>query len=151
MGMQLEATLRKVLENEGTHQFGKGLKLVKMEAIKTTGILRYTFGEGILVTVPFATANRIFNLKAQSGAELPVPRRESKGSGTKTNKGKMATSEAVVTICYGKKDTWASRDLAMQHFFECMTLSEGSERSRYTNVYMKLKNGMKVCDDSDIC
>lgn len=57
--------------------------------------------------------------------------------------------DSVTTICYGQKQVWNSRKEATAFFLEGMNACEGSERERYTNIYMKLLSGLFVCDDSD--
>ena len=56
---------------------------------------------------------------------------------------------AVITICYGGKDTWKTRNEAEKFFLKAMMLSEGSERERYTKIYTELKMGMTICTDED--
>lgn len=58
--------------------------------------------------------------------------------------------EKITTICYGKADTWESREVAEQFFLEAMMGSEGSEQNRYTNIYIKLQMGMTYCTDDDV-
>lgn len=58
--------------------------------------------------------------------------------------------EKITTICYGKADTWESREAAEQFFLEAMMGSEGSEQNRYTNIYIKLQMGMTYCTDDDV-
>ncbi|TCL60565.1 uncharacterized protein DUF4314 [Kineothrix alysoides] len=53
----------------------------------------------------------------------------------------------VEIICYGKRDKWDSREEAEAFFLKGIASSEGSERSRYTAIYTKLKMGMDVCSD----
>ena len=55
--------------------------------------------------------------------------------------------EEIITVTYGKEDKWNSRKRAEKFFIECMMGSEGAERDRYTNVYMKLLNGNNYCTD----
>lgn len=55
--------------------------------------------------------------------------------------------EEVVTICYGKKETWESRAKAKAFFLEAMAGSEGSEHQRYETIYHQLCVGMKECSD----
>lgn len=57
--------------------------------------------------------------------------------------------KTVKTICYGEEKVWDSREEAMDFFFQGMMASEGSERQRYTNIYLKLQLGMEVCSDED--
>lgn len=58
--------------------------------------------------------------------------------------------EKIVTVCYGKKDEWESKEAAEQFFLQAMLDSDGSERDRYTNIYIKLQMGMKYCTDEEI-
>lgn len=58
--------------------------------------------------------------------------------------------EKIETVCYGKKDEWESRKAAEQFFLQAMLGSDGSERDRYTNIYIKLQMGMKYCTDEEI-
>ena len=54
---------------------------------------------------------------------------------------------AVVTICYGKREEWATRKQAEEEFLEAIMGTEGSEMERYFIVYAKLKMGCRVCSD----
>lgn len=62
----------------------------------------------------------------------------------------VSPKHKITTVCYGKKDLWESREEAMNYFFEGMTCTEGSERDRYTNIYIKLQNGLDFCTDEDM-
>ena len=53
----------------------------------------------------------------------------------------------VEVICYGKRDSWASRNDAIKFYLDGMLSCEGSERDRYTNVYLDLISGKNVCSD----
>lgn len=55
--------------------------------------------------------------------------------------------ERITTICYGKKDTWQSREEALAFFLQAMVGSEGSEQERYSNIYLQLCLGMTQCSD----
>lgn len=57
---------------------------------------------------------------------------------------KLAT---VKTICYGEEQVWDCRSDATTHFIRAMAMSEGSERERYTKIYMELMSGLDVCTD----
>lgn len=57
--------------------------------------------------------------------------------------------DGVKTICYGKSTLWESRKDAVAFFLKGMNASDGSEKQRYSNVYLKLIMGSKICDDSD--
>ena len=43
--------------------------------------------------------------------------------------------EQITTICYGKKDTWQSREEAQAFFLKAMAGSEGSEQERHSFVW----------------
>lgn len=55
--------------------------------------------------------------------------------------------ESVTTVCYGKKDTWLSREEAQAFFLKAMAGSDGSERERYANICIQLCMGMTECSD----
>lgn len=56
----------------------------------------------------------------------------------------------VRTVCYDTEDIWKSREEAKQFFLRAMAGCQGSEKERYTNIYMKLLMGMNDCDDSEV-
>ena len=53
----------------------------------------------------------------------------------------------VTVVCYGKKETWNSREAAMDFYFDAMLGTEGSEQERYTKIFMELYSGKSVCTD----
>jgi len=53
----------------------------------------------------------------------------------------------VDVICYGRRDTWEDRNAAIRFYLDGMSCCEGSERDRYTNVYLDLISGKDVCSD----
>ena len=53
----------------------------------------------------------------------------------------------VITICYGHKDEWESKDEAIKYYMECANASEGSERERYMTIILQLLDGQKVATD----
>lgn len=53
----------------------------------------------------------------------------------------------VKTICYGQEQIWDSREEAEEFFLKGMFSSEGSERDRYSTIFLKLKEGQEVCSD----
>lgn len=55
----------------------------------------------------------------------------------------------VTVICYGKEEKWESRKKAIAFYAEAMMCCEGSERDRYTNVYLDLMSGKEVCTDEE--
>ena len=59
-------------------------------------------------------------------------------------------TETIRTVCYDTEDIWKSRGQAKQFFLQAMASSEGSEKERYMNIYMKLMMGMNDCDDSEV-
>lgn len=56
--------------------------------------------------------------------------------------------EKVTTVCYGNVREWDSRSEAKRFFFEALLNSDGSERERYSNVYLKIMLGYSYCTDS---
>ena len=55
--------------------------------------------------------------------------------------------EQITTICYGKQDTWQSREEAQAFFLKAMAGSEGSEQERCATIYTQLCLGMTECRD----
>lgn len=55
----------------------------------------------------------------------------------------------ITTVCYGKEDTWETKGAAEQFFLQAMMGSDGSERNRYTNIYIKLQMGLTYCTDEE--
>lgn len=55
----------------------------------------------------------------------------------------------VEVTCYGKKETM-KREEAKKFYLEAMMFSEGSERERYTNIYIGLMNGLDEVSDETI-
>jgi hypothetical protein len=58
--------------------------------------------------------------------------------------------EKIKTVCYGREETWETREEAEAFFLQAMAGSEGSEQERYTNIYLKLQMGMTCCTDDDL-
>lgn len=58
--------------------------------------------------------------------------------------------EQITTICYGKKDTWQSREEAQAFFLKAMAGSEGNEQERYATIYTQLCLGNSLDDLSFI-
>ena len=56
----------------------------------------------------------------------------------------------VKTICYGKEETWASREDAIREFKDCMRHSEGAERNRYFNILCDLEDGADIAIDREV-
>ena len=55
----------------------------------------------------------------------------------------------VTVICYGKRDEYRSRLAAKMFFMLGMECCGGSERDRYTDIYLALEAGEKVCTDGE--
>ena len=55
--------------------------------------------------------------------------------------------DSVTVITYGQKQIWDSRAEAIKFYLEGMAYCEGAERDRYTNIYLALISGAKVCKD----
>lgn len=61
----------------------------------------------------------------------------------------LIEEDNVITVCYGKEETWSSREEAEEHFLNYILRTDaGSERDRYVNILCKLKNGEDYCTDS---
>ena len=54
--------------------------------------------------------------------------------------------DIVSIICYGKEEQM-ERNKAIKLYEEGMLCCDGSEKERYTNIYLDLINGLKVCRD----
>lgn len=54
--------------------------------------------------------------------------------------------DLVKVTCYGKTEVMKRED-ALLKYLECMACSEGSERSRYVDVYLDLITGKTICSD----
>lgn len=59
------------------------------------------------------------------------------------------TNENITIKCYGVVETWNDRNKAMKYYLECMKNSEGSEKQRYTNIFVQLAEGENNCIDLD--
>lgn len=55
----------------------------------------------------------------------------------------------VETICYGDRDRWNSRFVAMEFFRMGMIMCDGCEADRYMRIYLDLYAGKKVGSDGD--
>lgn len=60
---------------------------------------------------------------------------------------KVELLDKVVTICYGKKQEWSSRNEAIAFYVDCMLGSEGAEQERYLKIFLDLMTGKTVCKD----
>lgn len=56
--------------------------------------------------------------------------------------------DSVKVTCYGEEKVWDSRADAIAFYLEGMTMCEGSERDRYTNIYLRLLEGCTECEDT---
>lgn len=52
----------------------------------------------------------------------------------------------VKITCYNKTEVMDRKE-AITFYLDCMRNSEGSERDRYTNIYMQLLDGCTECCD----
>ncbi len=59
---------------------------------------------------------------------------------------KEIIDDEVTIICYGEKEVM-KRSEAIAFYQEAMEACDGSERDRYTNIYLSLINGDKICSD----
>lgn len=57
--------------------------------------------------------------------------------------------DSVKVTCYGKEEIWDSRADAIKFYHEAMAACEGSEKDRYTNIYIQLLEGKTTCCDLD--
>lgn len=55
--------------------------------------------------------------------------------------------DSVKVTCYGETKVWDSRAEATAFYLEGMTMCEGAERDRYTNIYLQLLEGCTECED----
>lgn len=55
--------------------------------------------------------------------------------------------DSVKVTCYGETKVWDVRAEAIAFYLEGMTMCEGAERDRYTNIYLQLLEGCTECED----
>jgi len=55
--------------------------------------------------------------------------------------------DSVKVTCYGETKLWDNRVDAVKFYLEGMAACEGSERDRYTNIYLQLLEGRTECED----
>lgn len=55
--------------------------------------------------------------------------------------------DGVTVICYGKETFFETRKEAEERYLGFMGMCEGSERDRYTEIYLQLKEGCSICTD----
>lgn len=58
------------------------------------------------------------------------------------------TKDIVKITCYGETETM-ERDKAEKFYLKAMMFSEGSERERYTKIYLELKEGKRDISDTE--
>lgn len=59
-------------------------------------------------------------------------------------------NNTVDVICSNELITFPNRKTAIKFFYECMSMCEGAERDRYTNIYMELTSSKtKMVSDED--
>ncbi|MGM9938030.1 MAG: hypothetical protein ACI38A_11860 [Candidatus Ornithomonoglobus sp.] len=97
------------------------------------------------------TMRTFLNRIGLSGSEHKQIRRQllKNLSGSSAFRYGRAKEGSITTICYGKTESWNTRQEACDSFLEAMNGSDGSERERYTTIYTKLMAGMTVCSDED--
>ena len=57
--------------------------------------------------------------------------------------------DAVRITCYGKTETWDSRDEATGFYVRAMAGSDGSEHERYSRIFTDLMAGKSECSDGE--
>ena len=62
---------------------------------------------------------------------------------------KKQLAEQVTVTCYGRKETM-TREQAIDKYFEGVCYCDGSERERYTNIYVKLMKG-ETAGERQVC
>lgn len=55
--------------------------------------------------------------------------------------------ETIKVICHGNTEEWDSRKEAENFYLRCIAGSEGAERDRYVNIFLKLMLGWDICSD----
>jgi len=55
----------------------------------------------------------------------------------------------VITVCYGKQKEFNSVKKAKDFYLDCILNSEGSECSRYVQIYGQLEDGLRWCSDEE--
>lgn len=58
-------------------------------------------------------------------------------------------ADTFTITCYGKTKSYpeSKREEMKQKFLSAMIACDGSEKDRYTNIYVDLASGSKVCSD----
>lgn len=62
---------------------------------------------------------------------------------------KPDTDGPVTTVCYGKTDTYETRQEAIDFYKDCVRHSEGAERDRYVRIVMQLEDGAMHATDEE--
>lgn len=62
---------------------------------------------------------------------------------------KPAADGPVTVKCYGKEDTYATRQEAIDFYKDCIRHSEGAERDRYLRIVMRLEDGALHATDEE--
>lgn len=57
--------------------------------------------------------------------------------------------DTIKITCYGQTEEWTDRNKAIAFYREGMSCSEGSERDRYTQIFLGLIDGKTVISDED--
>lgn len=59
-------------------------------------------------------------------------------------------SNTFTITCYGKTKRYleSKREAMKKEYMMGMAMCDGSEKDRYTNIYMDLVNGEKECSDN---
>lgn len=57
-------------------------------------------------------------------------------------------NDIVTVVCYGTERQMI-RENAIKEFLRAMMCCEGSERDRYTNIYLSLMSGETYCTDEE--
>ena len=55
----------------------------------------------------------------------------------------------IITVCYGKSMEFTSFKKAKDFYLDCILHSEGSECSRYVQIYRQLNDGLRWCSDEE--
>lgn len=62
---------------------------------------------------------------------------------------KGTAGEPIRITCYRCTEEWLDRNNAMSFYYEGMMMCEGSERDRYTDIFMQLGAGCMDCTDEN--
>lgn len=56
----------------------------------------------------------------------------------------------VVVWCYRRPEIWKKSSAAKDFYLEGMSACEGSEQERYSNIFIDLNNGYRICSDEEV-